>query len=117
MVFTAVIFFLIAAFLGAFLFRRLINNLPTSKPVVFMHGTIAGIALLCLLVYVALGHTAPLLLTSVSLFILAALGGFTMFVFDTTGKRVPRMLLIGHPILAITSVVLLIMYIVQEVRT
>jgi hypothetical protein len=113
MLFTAVVFFLIAAFLGTFLLRAILTDRPTSKPVVFMHGSVAGLALLALVTYVALGHTAPLLLTSLGLFILAAIGGLTMFTLDMSGKRVPKLLAVGHPILAATSVILLIVYIIQ----
>lgn len=114
MLFTAVVFFVVAAFLGTFLLRAILINKPTPKPVVFMHGSIAGLALLALVTYVALGHTAPLLITSLVLFILAAIGGLTMFTLDMSGKSVPKMLAIGHPILAVISVILLIVYIVQN---
>lgn len=113
MLFTAIVFFLIAGFFGIFLLRALLTNQVTSKPIVFIHGSVAGVALLALVTYVALGHTAPLLITSLALFILAAIGGFTLFVLDTTGKKVPKALAIGHPLLALTSVVILIIYIIQ----
>ncbi len=109
----AVIFFLIAAFLGSFLLAAILRNQPTPKPIVFMHGSVAGIALIIFIVYIALGHTAPLLITSLVLFILAALGGLTMFTLDINGKPVPKMIAVGHPILAVTSVVLLIVYLVS----
>lgn len=110
MLVVAVIFFLIAGFLGTFLLAAILRNKPTPKPIVFMHGTVAGIALLIFAVYLALGHAVPLLITSLVLFILAALGGLTMFTLDINGKPVPKMLAIGHPILAVTSVVLLLVY-------
>ena len=106
----AVIFFLLAGFLGTFLLAAILKNKPTSKPIVFMHGSVAGIALLIFAVYLALGHATPLLITSLVLFILAALGGLTMFALDTSGKPVPKMLALGHPMLAVTSLVLLLVY-------
>ncbi|HSW69100.1 MAG TPA: hypothetical protein VLI69_02925 [Gammaproteobacteria bacterium] len=114
MLVTAVFFFLIAASLGAFLLRAILKKERTSKPVVFMHGSIAGLALLALVTYIALGHTAPLLITSLILFLLTAFGGLTLFTLDTTGKRIPKMLAIGHPILAVTSLIVLIVYIVTK---
>jgi hypothetical protein len=114
MLIAAVCFFLIAAFLGTFLLRSILKNKRTYKPIVFMHGSVAGLALLILVTYVALGHTAPLLIACVVLFVLAALGGLTMFTLDTTGKRRPKMLAIGHPIIAVSSIILLIIYIVQS---
>lgn len=115
MLVTAVVFFLIAAFLGTFLLHSILKNKRTYKPVVFMHGSIAGLALLALATYVALGNAAPLLLTSIALFILAAIGGVTMFTLDTSGKRVPKILAIGHPITALTALILLIVYIIRQV--
>ncbi|HSW93294.1 MAG TPA: hypothetical protein VLJ15_02950 [Gammaproteobacteria bacterium] len=114
MLVTAVVFFFIAAFLGTFLLRSILENKRTNKPVVFMHGSVAGLALLALATYIALGHTAPLLITSVVLFVLAAIGGLTMFTLDTSGKRVPKMLAIGHPMVAVSAIVVLIVYIVQS---
>ena len=113
MLFVAIAFFLIAAVLGTFLVIAILKNKPTYKPVVFMHGSVAGIALLTFITYVALGHTAPLLITSLVLFILAALGGLTMFTLDMSGKPVPKAFALGHPVLAIISLVLLIVYVVQ----
>ncbi len=110
MIQTAIILFVVAALFGLVLLAAILRDRPTYKPVVFIHGTIAAIALLILLVYVLSGHTSTLLITSLSLFILAALGGFTMFAIDMSGRRVPKALALGHPLLAITSLILLIIY-------
>jgi hypothetical protein len=110
---TAVVFFLIAAFLGTFLLRAILKNQPTSKPIVFMHGSIAGLALLALVTYVAVGHTDTMILTSLALFIVAAIGGLTLFTLDMSGKPIPKMLAVGHPVLAAASIIILITYIVQ----
>ncbi len=115
MLVTAIVFFLIAAFLGTFILRSILKKKRTYKPVVFMHGSVAGLALLALATYTALGHTAPLLLISLALFILAAIGGVTLFTLDTSGKRIPRILAIGHPTVAVTALILLIIYIVRFV--
>ena len=114
MLFTAVIFFLIAGFLGLFLLRAILEDKPTPKPVVFMHGSVAGLALLALVTFIALGHTETLLLTDLALFVLAAMGGLTMFTLDMSGKKVPKMLAVVHPLLAISSVIILIIYIIEK---
>jgi hypothetical protein len=111
----AIAFFIIAALLGLVVLTALLQDKPTPRPVVFMHGIIAGMALLMLTTYVVLGNKSPLLITSLGLFILAALGGLTMFTLNTSGKRVPKILALGHPALALTSLVLLIVYVVQSV--
>ena len=115
MLIASLCFFLIAAFLGIFLLRSILKKKRTYKPVVFMHGSVAALALLVLVTYMALGHIAPLLVTCVVLFVLAMLGGLTMFTLDITKKPVSRMLAIGHPIIAMASIILLIIYVVQNV--
>ena len=113
MLIAAVFFFLLAGFVGIFLLRSILRNEPTQKPVALIHGSIAGIGLLILLTYVALGHHSTLILTCLGLFILTALGGITLFLFDVTGKPIPKGLAIGHPILAAASIVTFIVYIVK----
>lgn len=115
MLIIAVSFFILAAFLGTFLLRAILKNKRTYKPVVFMHGSMAGLAILVLATYIASGHTAPLLITSVVLFILAAIGGITMFTLDVSGKKVPKMIAIVHPIVALSGLGVLITYILQNI--
>lgn len=110
-----VFFFCIAAFLGTFLLRSILKNKRTYKPVVFMHGSVAGLALLVFATYIALGHIEPMLITSIVLFVLAALGGLMMFTLDTSGKKVPKVIAIGHSIVALSGLIVLIVYIVQHV--
>ncbi|EKD54582.1 MAG: hypothetical protein ACD_60C00068G0024 [uncultured bacterium] len=115
MLIAAIVFFILAASLGLVLLTAILRDRPTYKPIVFMHGTIAGIALIILVTYVALGHTDTLLITSLVLFVLAALGGFTLFTFDINDKPIPKKLAIMHPLLAVVSLILLIVYVAQTV--
>jgi hypothetical protein len=113
MILTAIIFFLFAAIFGAVLLTKVLKDHPTPKPVAVIHGAIASIALLMLIVYVINGHTAPLLIASLVIFVIAALGGFTMFIIDISKKPIPKVAAVFHPLLAISGVILLIIYLFQ----
>lgn len=105
------IFFLLAAALGLVLLYAFLQGKPSYKPLVFMHGSVAGVALFTMVSYIALGHVAPILLVSFILFVLAALGGLTLFVCDISHKPLPKMIAMLHPLLATISLTLLIVYV------
>jgi hypothetical protein len=56
---------------------------------------------------------SPLLLTSIILFILAALGGLTLFTIDMKHKPIPKFLALLHPLLAVIGLIVLIIYALQ----
>jgi len=103
--------FIIAAIFGLIILTAVLKNQPTPKLMVLMHGTFAFIALLMMIAYTAAGHTATLLITSLVLLVIAALGGFTLLTFDMKDKSIPKTLALLHPFVAITGLVLLIVYI------
>ncbi len=106
----AIALFVIAAIFGLIILTAILKNNPTPKPVVFTHGPVAAIGLILVIVYMFYGHWDPLLITSVVLFILAALGGLTLFTIDMTNRRIPKVMALGHPILAVIALVILIIY-------
>jgi len=107
---TAIILFIIAAMFGLIVVTAVLRNQPTPKPVVFIHGLIAATALVIVIYYYYQGHANTLLLTSLVIFVLAALGGLTMFTIDMSKKPIPKALAIIHPLAAATALVLLIIY-------
>ncbi len=104
----AIMLFVFAAVFGAIVLLAILSNKPTPKPVVIIHGTLAGIGLLLAVTYVAIGKASTLQITGLVLLLLAALGGFTLFGIDISNKKIPKALAIGHPFLAIIGVILLI---------
>ncbi|EKD73067.1 MAG: hypothetical protein ACD_45C00473G0021 [uncultured bacterium] len=115
MLLVAIVFFIFAALLGLAILTKIFKHKSTYKPVVFIHGTLASIALINLAVYVALGHKDLLLIVSFVFFVLTAIGGFTLFTFDINDKQIPKMLAVLHPIGGIISLTLLILYVVHRV--
>lgn len=108
-----IVFFLIAAFAGAFVLTSILKNQQTAKPVALLHGAIAVIGLLMLIVFVITRPTSYLLLTSLGLFILAAFGGLYMFIVDISKKPVPKVVAVIHPMIAIIALTLLVVYVLQ----
>lgn len=103
-----IILFLIAAVFGLVLLNAILRNKRTSRFAIVAHGSFVTIALLVLIAYIATGHASPLLLTSLGLFILAALGGLTLLTLDASKKPPPKLIAIIHPLVAISALVILI---------
>lgn len=107
MLITSVILFALAAVLGLILITKVFRNDETPKPVVYLHGLAAAAALVLLIIaYVNLGDS--LIITSLLIFIIAALGGFIMFGKDYMGQAIPKWLAAVHAIAAVTAFVILL---------
>src|SRR5947209_14871846 len=109
----AIIIFIIAAIFGLVILTAILRDRPTPKPIVIIHGPLAAIAVVLLIIDVAKGHTESLLIASLIIFIVAALGGFVLYTFDTLKKRIPKPLAILHPLIAMTGLIILIVYALQ----
>src|SRR5438105_1384688 len=110
---TAVILFLIAAIFGLVVLTAILKDQPTPKGFVFTHGPIAATGLILVLIALYYGPRDSLLITSAVLFVLAALGGLTLFTIDMSNKRIPKLLAVAHPILAVIALVILIIYMLK----
>ncbi|MDX1617815.1 MAG: hypothetical protein R3224_03455 [Balneolaceae bacterium] len=107
MLITTIILFALAAILGLILIGKVLKDEETPKPVVYAHGTAAAVALV-LLIIAYLNRGDSLILTSVLIFVVAALGGFILFGRDITGKQIPKWLAVVHALAAVTGFVLLL---------
>lgn len=108
MLLTAIGFFSLAAFLGMILISYVLTNKNTPKGIAFTHGFIAAIGIILLIVYAFFHHPSPLI--SITLFILAAFGGFILIYRDIMGKSVPKWLAILHGLTALTGFVFLLIF-------
>lgn len=113
MLIIAIVLFLIAALFGLIVVTAIFRDQTTPKTIVFLHGPIAAIALLIIIFYAFMGHKDPLLLTSIALFILAALGGLTLFTIDIRHKPIPKFLALVHPLVAVIGLLTLIVYMLK----
>src|SRR5260370_26487610 len=102
MILIVIILFLITAGFAVVLFN-ILQDKPTPKPFVYTLGTIAALVLLTL-IYFVYEHPDHAPITSLVLFLVAALGSFTMFFLDVKGKHIPKWLALIQPLIAIIGV-------------
>lgn len=109
MLMSALGFFLLAVVLGLYLLSLVLRSKKIPKAVAMTHGFFAAIGLILLVVYPFYYKPAPM--TSMILFIFAALGGLTMMYKGITGKPVPAWMALGHGTVAIIGVATLVVFI------
>jgi peptidoglycan/LPS O-acetylase OafA/YrhL len=107
-IYASIGFFALAALLGMYLLSFVLQGKETPKAIVFTHGPLAVIGLVLLIIYITRGGPNPW--ESLTLFVLAALGGLYMLSRDLTGRPIPKFLAIGHGLLAVAGFVLLLLF-------
>lgn len=108
MLLAAIVLFAIAAILGLYLLSFVIKNKMTPRKIVFIHGPVAAAGLIVLIIYAFYYQPAPII--PIIIFILAALGGLTLFYKDMSGKPFSKWLAIGHGTTAIVGFLFLIYF-------
>jgi hypothetical protein len=103
-----IVCFTLAALGGATLLTYVLRDKPTPKGIVFLHGPLAALAIVLLIVYTASAPQKPLL--SLVLFVGAALGGFFLLYRDLAHGKVPKPIALVHGLIAITAFVLLLRF-------
>jgi hypothetical protein len=97
--------FALGALIGMYLLALVLQKKETPKFVAVIHGAFVAAALVLLIVY---NSNHPGLTESIILFVVAALGGATLFVRDLMGKSLPRWLALGHGIIAVIGFIILL---------
>lgn len=82
------------------------RNLPIWLSLI--HGLVAAAGLVTLIIGIVQGTAGSLLITSLVLFIIAALGGFVLFSYHLRGKAHPKDLIVIHALVAVIAYVLLL---------
>ncbi|MFJ1267580.1 hypothetical protein ACD661_03295 [Legionella lytica] len=111
MLILAICLFLLAATFGLVILVAILQDLPANKIALVGHGLAAGIAVSVMFAYLIIYGTAPLLLASLILFLLAAMGGLTLFIMGRKKMKVPKLLVIIHPLVALAGLITLIIYV------
>jgi len=112
---TAAILFVLAALGGLTMVIMRLRGIPQPPTwLALIHGTVAAAGLITL-GYNAMTQTLPTLaMVALGIFVLAALGGFTIFgLFHMQGKPLPIPLILGHGLTALVGVGLLIAAMMQ----
>jgi hypothetical protein len=107
----AVALFLIAATFGLAILTTILQDKPTKKIVLYLHGSLAAFAILLIAGYLVMFGGDLLLIISLILFLFAALGGLTLFTLDLKKKPIPKWLAVIHPLVAIMGLITLVVYI------
>lgn len=107
----ALILLLIGIVFGVGLLISLAESKPLNKTLLYLHGTVVLTAIVLMAIYLLLFSASPLLLASLMLLLMAAIGGFTLFTLGKKGRAIPIWLTIAHPLFAMFGVICLIVYI------
>jgi hypothetical protein len=108
----AIILFVIAAVFGLILIAKVFTNKETPKGAVIAHGLFAATAL-ALVAYYVFTNAQKSPLTSLIVFLIAALGGFAMLALDLSKKAIPKGLAAIHALAAVIGLVLLLVFVIQ----
>jgi len=110
----ALVLFLTAALFGFHLLKHVLKNAPTPKGSLLFHSVFAAAGLAILIYHVWEGERGYLM-TALVFLVVAALGGFVMGFTDLILKKnPPKALAILHPILAVTGVIFIILYVLGK---
>ena len=109
MLYASIAIFALAAVAGLTILISWLNKKNASRAVVYTHGLLAATALVLLAVF---SYNNPEHFPKYSLifFVVAALGGFYMFSRDMRGKTNPMPLAGLHALLAISGLVMLLLF-------
>lgn len=94
------ILFGLAALGGIYLLSYILKDKKTPKGVALIHGSVGVFAVIFLLIASLYNHK---LVYSLVLFILAAIGGVVLFIYDLYGKTIPKSFALAHGLMAIAG--------------
>ncbi len=104
---TIVILFAVAAVFGLTLIIPILQGKTPTRAFVFIHGGVAAVALVLLIIKYLDGVSA-VPLASVILFVVAALGGFGLFARDLQKQSIPKALAVVHAGAAVVAFLILL---------
>ena len=108
MTYLPLIFFGIAAIGGVIMVSMKVQKKAIPLAYAIAHGILAAIGLVILIVNVAANTGIVLMNASLVLFLIAALGGFTLFSYQLRNKPFPNMLIGTHAVVAVIGFILLL---------
>ncbi len=109
MVIICIVLFACAAVFGVINLVRVVAADRAPRATVYIHGIFAAAALVLLVVY-SIIHSQAAPIVALILFIIAALGGFTLFGIDVVTKKPPKWLTFVHGGVAVVGFVFLLVF-------
>jgi len=107
MIAAAILFFALAALIGATMLGYLLKGKHIPKGLAMLHGPLAVVGLVLLVVYSLLAPQGAWI--PIAIFIAAALGGLLLFFKDLTGKA-PKWLGVVHGVVAVAGFLMLLLF-------
>lgn len=105
----AIVLFAVAALGG--LYMAVVRFRGAERPplgIALLHGALAAVGLIVLIVAVAQGAAPDLAKTALVIFIVAALGGFYLFAQHLSKKALPIPVMVIHALVAVVAFVILL---------
>ena len=99
-IYIVITIFGMVAIVGMYLLSLALRSKQIPKGVTIIHGLMASLGLILLIIFCFRYDTAGPL-TSIVIFIMAALSGFILNYKDLTGKKVPKWLAVAHGLIAV----------------
>lgn len=106
----AIVAFVLAAGGGLIMVSMLYKDRQPPRIITVIHGLAAATGIVLLILY-TLNAVDGKPTTSLIIFILAALGGFTILALDLQRSKIPRALLFLHPVIAVIGLILLLLFV------
>ena len=106
----AIVLFAVAALGGLVLASQALAGKTPPMAVAVIHGLFAASGLILLIMGVMKAATAGLGAWSLGIFLVAALGGFTLFSFHLRKRALPVPLVVVHALAAVTAFVMLLVW-------
>jgi hypothetical protein len=109
MVIICIALFAVAAVFGLINLVRIMGAGRAPRATVYIHGAVAAVSLVLLVIYSLIrSQAAPMV--ALVLFIIAALGGFTLFGIDVATQKPPKWLAVVHGVVAVSGFVFLLIF-------
>ena len=113
MVYLTIILFAIAALGGVTLAVMKMSGRELPMPIVIGHGIFAACGLVALIIMVAQSRENSLMNGSLLLFLITAVGGFTLLSFHLRNKPHPLSLIGAHGLLAVISFIIFLISVLR----
>ncbi len=113
MLIAALVCFGLAVLFGLIIFMHVLQDAKPPRFFVYTHGPLALAGIILLIIY-GLSYSSSHLIIITTLFILAGIGGLTLFYKDLTGKPISKWMAFGHGLIAFGTFIFLVIYTVSS---
>lgn len=108
---TAFVLFAIGGSVGVYMVLEIAKNREVPKTAIIAHGIANTIGIVLVIAALLDDSTSSTLTAALILFVIAVGGGVILFYYDKIKKvSPPKILIIGHPLIAIAGVIMLVAY-------